>query len=224
MRSAVLACAIVAAGATLGGAALADDSRGSTPSTFVELEASDGRATLSRRVGTGFVASESPFLGMRHVQYGGVWEDVCLAPCTRAVSSDAVYRIEGEGLWPSGSFRLPAGSVGLRARMGSRGGLLGGVLLTVTGGGLTLMGGMLLAFSALPIDSTGPHGQPRGSAPNLLLPTALVVLGLGAIGLTTGIVLWSGNTSTVTDEHGQVVGRIAPPARAWALTPTGLAF
>ena len=169
----------------------------------MHLEADDPRATLSIRRGTGIV-DDGPFMRPR---FGTIWEDVCVAPCDRAVDGRGVYRVDGEGLMPSGSFRLPAGNVDLRARTGSKGGWVGGLLLTSLGAGFTLAGAMTAGFSTIPVDSTSGNVESQRSARAFLLDFGLVALGIGVVSVVTGVALLVGNTTHVTD------GRAAHPRR-----------
>jgi hypothetical protein len=193
-----------------------------TADSFVVLEADDPRAALARRVGTGLtIEGSSP---LTRVRVGTLWDDVCVTPCQKHVDTTAVYRIEGEGIWPSSSFRLAEGTTVLRARTGSRTGLLGGAMLTLAGGGLTLVGGMVAAFSALPIDSNGDAESQRDTR-RAVLVTGLVLLGVGVVSLVSGIALWVTNTTSVTDARGTVLGGGSRLHHAaWSLTPQGLTF
>ncbi len=194
-------------------------------SAFVHLDASDARATLSREVGSGYVMPDHSPFAARRLQYGSLWETVCVMPCLQGVSTSAVYRVEGDGILPSSSFRLDPGPVHLYAKTGSRGGLLGGVLLTMLGGGSTLMGGALLGLSTLSLQSTPSQAESAQNAKHTLFTMGLVMLGTGAVELATGIVLWSRSRTTVTDEGGKVVGGTRPPPRrGLSLTPNGLVF
>jgi hypothetical protein len=191
-----------------------------TAATLVRIEADDPRAVLSHRTGTGLTLS--PY-GSR-AQYGTLWEDVCAVPCEREVDSTRTYRIEGEGVWPSGAFRLRPGPETLHVKTGSRGGLVAGLVLTVIGGTFALNGGVFAAVSTIPVDTSAPNVQEQRQTRNAFLAVGVVQLVLGVVGLGVGIPLWASNTTTVTDDTGQTIGALRGCTHAPCFTPAGIAF
>jgi hypothetical protein len=177
--------------------------RAAAPAARVELDADDARATLSRHVGTG--ALFVPYRSRPKIV--AQWEDVCLAPCGRDVDTRALYRVDGEGLAPSGSFFLPPGPVRLRAQTGRLVGRAVGVAFTALGASYAPTGAVFLGLSALPGD-TRPTFRALGGT----------FLGLGVVALAVGVPLLVANTTRVTDASGRAVGR------PWSLTPLGLVF
>lgn len=162
------------------------------PSTVVQLDADDHRATIERRVGT-----VSPS-GMPLVETGlfsvGQWEHACVSPCTVKLDPRYAYRVAGDGLVPTDSFALPRGGDRVRvdAKMGSSTGRVAGVL--TVGGGLLTMGAGALALIATPI----LHSEDVGSEG---FRTAVTVGGVGAVSIgavavAIGTYLWFTNGST----------------------------
>ena len=199
---------LTASAAILVVVAVARPSRADDPPARVRIDADDPRAILSMRVGTGLVDG-GPYTRMR---YGTVWQDVCATPCNREVDSTRTYRIEGEGIWPSDGFRLSPGPANLHVKAGSRSGVIGGAFLTLLGGGLTLMGGLVLGFSTLPVDPGSPDAQKQRDAKATFLTIGIVQLAVGIVSLAAGIPLWASSTTSVTDDSGRTVGQLRP---AW---------
>jgi hypothetical protein len=192
---------------------------GDASMALVELDATDPRATLSRYVGSGF----SGRLGSSRVQYGSLWENICVAPCGTDVSTRAVYRVEGDGIWPSSSFVLSAGPTLLHVKAGASRAVLGGAVLAATGGGFALMGGMFLGLSAIPVDRSQPDVARQEQTKGAFVTVGAVLLTAGLVGLVTGVAICAGNLTTVTDERGRVIGTARAP-RAGSLTPAGVLF
>lgn len=163
-----------------------------SPSTVVQLDADDHRATIERRVGT-----VSPS-GMPLVETGlfsvGQWEHACVSPCTVKLDPRYAYRVAGDGLVPTDSFSLPRSGDRVRvdAKMGSSTGRVAGVL--TVGGGILALGAGALALIATPI----LHSEEVGSEG---FRTAVVAGGIGAVSIgavavAIGSYLWFTNGSS----------------------------
>lgn len=112
------------------------------------------------------------------VQRASDGEDVCHAPCDRALEPD-VYRASGDGVRASNDFRIPSRSEPLKVRVEtkSNSGFVTGVVLTSLSG-LFLVGGLTM-FAA----SLGMNGSFQDLGAALLIDGgAIAVLG-GSIGM-----------------------------------------
>lgn len=184
----------VAAPASPPGAASAPPApaQSTAPSTVVQLDADDHRATIERRAGT-----VSPS-GMPLVETGlfsvGQWEHACVSPCTVKLDPRFAYRVAGDGLVPTDSFSLPRSGDRVRvdAKMGSSTGRVAGVL--TASGGILALGAGALALIATPI----LHSEDVGSEG---FRTAVVAGGIGAVSIgavavAIGSYLWFTNGSS----------------------------
>jgi hypothetical protein len=183
-------------------------------SVALTLDADNPRVTLSRRVG------ELPF--GRRLQMQGLWEDMCLAPCGDTLPLRALYRIDGEGITPSGSFFLDPRGGRLHVQAGSANQRAWGLVLTLIGSSFVLAGGMTAAFSLIPEDHSSPSAAAQSRDAHIAFEwTGGALLVTGAVALVFGIPMLASSGTTVTDDAGHDVAAARPKIY---LTPTGLAF
>jgi hypothetical protein len=196
-----------------------------TSIVYVKIDADDPRTTLSQRAGTGLTSDEAAPFASRRFRYGTIWDEVCATPCEQRVDATRTYRIDGEGVWPSGPFRLPPGGEELHVKTGSRGALVGGMVLTLVGGSMVLMGSLFAGIgAALPADAGSPEAQKQRDAKGVFLTVGVVQLAIGLVSVAVGIPLWASNTTTVTDDRGNTIGLGPRSKQSWTLTPAGLVF
>jgi hypothetical protein len=134
-------------------------------------------------------------------QVGAQWIGMCNAPCDRDLPLDAVYRMAGNGVRNSHTFRLSATRPGERiiiaVNPASKGGFVGGIVLVSIGAPVLILGGFVLLIAAA-IDAT--PGQPETGAAKAVGWTMAAV---GAIGVVGGIVLIVNNASTGVDQFNE---------------------
>jgi hypothetical protein len=163
-------------------AVTAPTSSASSAATRVTLRANDTRAALEKQTGT---------------VLGGIstWQTVCTAPCGISVDANGVYRVAGDGLWPSGSFSLGTGrdEVTLDSRSGNFVMRVGGMVLALGGGAAAALGGGSLA-AGVALDQSGT-GSPllRDS----LKYGGIAVTSLGVLGAVLGAYLYFSNGTHV---------------------------
>jgi hypothetical protein len=111
-------------------------------SATVHIKTNDPAATLTRQTG------HADLVGYGHKRTYfdtvTVWQNVCRAPCDQPVDRSGDYAVHGNGITPSGLFRLPpSGPVILRVRAGRSGVRLGSTL-TLSLGSMGLVVGVIL--------------------------------------------------------------------------------
>ena len=130
-------------------------------------------------------------------QSSGQWVGMCNAPCDQEMALDANYRIGGDGVRRSGTFRL-AGKNGdhvfINVSTASKSGFVGGIVLISVGAPAFLIGGLVLLVVAA-IDAT-PGAGDTGSAKII----GWSMFGGGAAAVVLGIVLLSTNGHTSMDQ------------------------
>ena len=149
------------------------------------------------------------------------WRQVCHAPCQASVDPYATYKVGGDGLTESRSFTLPAGGpISLKARTGSRGASIGGVL-SIGLGGIMIFGGVALMGLGMTQKNFGgtesffADTRARGDT---LLKAGGVVMALSPIPIIAGVVTILRNRTLVRIEGGR------HRAPQFSPTPGGLAF
>lgn len=129
---------------------------------------------------------------------GREWRFACEAPCDIALDLDKSYRIVGDGVRASPTFRIaaaPGGRVVLDVATASKAGLVGGIVLASLGGPVMLVGGIVVAMSSI----TGSANANR---------TGWIVFGVGAGSLVGGIILIVANGRThVVQSNGNMLAR-----------------
>jgi hypothetical protein len=120
------------------------------------------------------------------------WEPVCVAPCSLRLDPNAIYRVGGGGVAPSGAFALPHGGDPLRLHVHAGSSFLhdGGIVLTVLGAGSVLAG---IAIAGASTAAADPAGTVKAGA---------VFFAPGALALVVGAVLWLTNGSSVVADDG----------------------
>lgn len=127
------------------------------------------------------------------------WERVCSSPCDVDVPVEGRYRINGDGVHRSRSFRLepsPQGEVTLDVEPGSSLAHTGGVVMLILGLPTTAVGALMLIVSLLP------------SGGDLFAPGAGVFLGGAAITVGGAVLIKTNRTSV------EQTAQVAPPAGA----------
>jgi hypothetical protein len=126
----------------------------------------------------------------------GDWEMACWAPCRRGQDPNQAYRVAGRGLYPSDPFRLPAGApqVEIKARMGSKGARIAGIVMVAGGlAGFALNGLVLMAVD----DSSSPYDQKKVDKGPLV--AGMVIGGLVAL---VGLMIGAGaHTKVAVQDH-----------------------
>ena len=136
------------------------------------------------------------------------WRPVCVAPCKADLPHMATYRIRGEDIWTSDTFKLPLtkSEFFVSADAGSKSARIVGIVLTSVGGALTLAGHQVVEKNTGGVEAAGK-----------------VVLGGGVVMLLVGIVLTVSNGTDVS-----VVGRRGsarvPIVESFSWTPNGFVF
>jgi hypothetical protein len=123
------------------------------------------------------------------------WHTVCTSPCDREVSIDGDYRIAGDGVHASRPFQIEARAgqrVVMEVDAGSRGGFVGGIVLTAASPGIALAG---IGIAALAEHSKTASDVGLG-----------LVLG-GVVGLVIGLVM----LGTSITSQSQQIQNSAPP-------------
>jgi hypothetical protein len=158
---------------------------------------------------------------------GSEWETICASPCDAEVPLGSDVRIGGEGIRTSRPFHLnaaPGERVELVVNAGTRGGFVGGIILTSVGPIVSLIGAVVLvaASEQNQLDSLVVDGvaQQNTTTTNTTgAKTVGVVLVIGGIALTIGgILMLTGNARTHVQEGPLSV--TPRPQDAWLRAPT----
>ncbi len=155
------------------------------------------------------------------------YEPLCTAPCSVGADPNGIYQIAGEGITPSGKFRLSnPNDVDLRVHAGSSSKRWWGWTSTAFGAGFLTAGGTMLLLGALtdPKADSPDYASEKDRA-STYKNIGYIGLGTGAALLTLGIVLIATSGTSVTTASGQDVARRAPhrPGKL-SLTPNGFTF
>ncbi len=143
------------------------------------------------------------------------WATMCTAPCDQEVPLAGSYRLAGDGIRASRTFKL-AGKAGdkvyIQADPASRGGFVGGIVLISVGAPVLVIG----AFVELVVGVINAASRVDGSYTDTsgAQIVGLSMMGLGVAGIITGIVLVAGNGSTKLD---QTIASPGAPKAAAAL-------
>jgi hypothetical protein len=147
------------------------------------------------------------------------WRPVCSGPCDMELSLRAEYRIAGRGLRKSAPFELearPGERIEIDVKVGTTGGLVGGIILVSTGPVVGLIGLALVAVAnadqqtAQSLGQTSQDGTAKGVG---------VVLGIGGLAMTLGGILMIVNNGHT--HLSQEPLRAGPPENdAWLRLPT----
>ena len=138
----------------------------------------------------------------------------CAAPCNKSVDPRFLYRVAGDGITPSPSFRFPPGhsAYKLEVDAGSSSAHTAGVVLTTAGICLAALGGAFLAVAA--VDRESPAVVPTAGA---------VGGGVGLISMAVGIPLWLSSGTSVRVDAAMNEPEIRPPA-GMAFRAQGITF
>lgn len=127
-----------------------------------------------------------------------VWTSVCVSPCDKSLPTNRLYRIAGEGVRSSRavSFRgEPEGShVYLNANVGTKGGFVGGIVLTSIGTAAAAVGATLVLLSQN--DGRYALATTTRTTNKDLLAGGLITMGAGVAMLIPGIILTVKHAST----------------------------
>jgi hypothetical protein len=172
--------------------------------------------------------TDNPNVRIDRVVEGTSVGTVCFAPCRKVLPRSNAYVITGDGVHPTSSFVLPDDrqQLTLDVHAGSSvNRTVGAAVLLV--GGITAYLGLFAAeiYTLGAIDSSPSSSSSRRDAST----GALLVTGLGIVGVVTGIFLISSSRTTVVSSTGNSFSDGAParPARhrpAVAVTARGLEF
>ncbi|MEO7112856.1 MAG: hypothetical protein ABI183_20605 [Polyangiaceae bacterium] len=131
----------------------------------------------------------------------GTWATMCSSPCDQELPLAGAYRLAGSGVRASRSFKLvghPGDHVTISADPSSKGGFAGGIVLISVGVPVFVIGcfvelvvAIVNAGSKIDNDYTDTSGAQI---------VGLSMMGLGAAGVVTGIVLIVNNGSTHLDQ------------------------
>ena len=123
------------------------------------------------------------------------WEPVCVAPCELRLDPNAVYRVGGGGVAPSGNFPIPRGADSLRLHVhaGSAFWHSAGIVTTILGAASVTAG---LAFTG---------GATVETNPELALREGFAFIVPGVVALVTGAALWIFCGSSVTGDDGRTL-------------------
>lgn len=164
---------------------------------FVHVESDWSEVELQRvegEIGGGIYTSKNQIGPQTLSKY------MCEAPCDKLVDGRDGNRFffSAPGMMPSRQFRLEQrdGYITARVHGVSLGRILGGVLLTTTGGIFTLSGSMLFGFSFLPGTPTAKNPDPDRAASSMRT-ASLVIGGIGIGTLVTGIYMVSAGQTKV---------------------------
>ncbi len=156
------------------------------------------------------------------------WDSVCTSPCDTELPLDAEYRIAGEGVRNSAPFQLSARAgerVELAVNTASKGGFVGGIVLTSLGPVTSLIGAVVLVAvnqsEQIAAEQASFGGTPSTTTTqnNAGAKTVGVVLIIGGIAMTIGgILMLTGNAHTHLDQG--PIGTAPRSQDAWLRTPT----
>lgn len=131
------------------------------------------------------------------------WTSVCQSPCDKALPIDRAYRIAGDGVRSSRpvSFRgEAAGShVYLNANVATKGGFVGGIVLTSIGTATIGVGALLVLVSYHGGSSPSGYSFSKTQDPGLQA-AGLITMGAGVAMLVPGIVMTVKHASTKVNQ------------------------
>ncbi|MHB8417162.1 MAG: hypothetical protein ACYDCL_03740 [Myxococcales bacterium] len=137
-------------------------------------------------------------------------QPLCQVPCNLEVDVNAQYRIDGDGVNPSGAFWLPKEpSVALNVKAGSKGMRIAGKILTWVGAGFTTAGLVSFGLSAL---ASAPTAKTTGDPVDVFLDGGLLLTGVGVPMLVAGTIMWASSGTQITTDTGQTLGSLERPS------------
>lgn len=188
------------------------------PQVAIDFRADDDRAKLQK-------------LGK-----DGEWFDACQSPCRGRVSATGIYRVGGDGIRRSESFKLTHDGTRIDASVGTTGRTVGGAILGIGGGAVAYVGLIMLLVGAStePQTSSGGPSRPltNDERSDLMTVGSLMLLGGAGAGVG-GLLILLNNQTDVTFSQGRAARPAAPGAsagraislgRGFYLTERGLAF
>lgn len=134
--------------------------------------------------------------GYQHIES---WEVACVAPCDTVVDPASIYRINGSGVATSYDFTLPQGRAALRMHLVPRWEVVhgGGVVLTIVGALVTLLGASSLVSAPVVSDAAASSDLRVGG---------WIGVGVGAAMMAVGIPLWITNHSFARTDDCRTLG------------------
>lgn len=151
------------------------------------------------------------------------YDIICIAPCDAVVTPGGGYRVSGEGLRSSKHFEIGQGAHSIDAELGSNLRTGGALVFTALGGSAMFLGGV---FAAVGTRTATDYGSGTGKTTThedtTWRDTGLVLLGIGAVSLVVGLVLFANNANSVKLDDREVATR--KPSSDFAWTPTGFVF
>jgi hypothetical protein len=187
------------------------------PQVAIDFRADDDRAKLQK-------------LGK-----DGEWFDACQTPCRGRVSATGTYRVGGDGIRLSESFKLTGDAMRIDASVGTRGRTVGGAILAIGGGAVAYVGALVFLLGAAEAASRGDDtSRPLTDDERSDLRTVGGVMFLAGAGAGIGgLLMLLNNQTEVTFSHGPAgrpaargpaSGRAISLGRGFYLTDRGLAF
>lgn len=156
--------------------------------------------------------------------HGREWDAICTSPCDAEVPLGLQVRIAGDGIRNSKPFMLNARAgerVELVVNTGTRGGFVGGIVLTSVGPVVSLIGAVVLV-AASQVDQLNAEtsiGTVQQQSNTGGAKAVGVVLVIGGIAMTIGgILMLTGNAHTHVQE--EPMSGAPRPQDAWLRAPT----
>ena len=144
---------------------------------------------------------------------------MCTAPCDVVVPSAFGYRLNGEGLRPSGKFTLDVGTHVIDADLGSKTSWSMAPWFVI--GGLALAaGGGVMAWKGTNDASSSSTATVEGDT--TLRDVGYVVLGVGVVIALAGTIVLAANGNSVEIDGKAIASRKS--GSGFALTPNGFVF
>ncbi|WP_394830285.1 hypothetical protein LVJ94_27630 [Pendulispora rubella] len=225
--SLLLALPTLAAILTVAPHAAADDAAAapapSPPAAEVRVTSDRENTTLLRlsRAGTGFGSVGGYNVAVAFESY----EPLCTAPCTTSADPNGIYRIAGEGITPSSTFRLPGHThADLRVHAGSSSKRWWGWASTYVGTALVVGGASFLIMDAISPATSYDVNTGKDERKTTFRDIGLIGLVSGAPFLVVGIVMLATSGTDVSTASGETLARHSPRPGKLSLSPTGLVF
>jgi hypothetical protein len=131
----------------------------------------------------------------------GVWATMCSAPCDQEMPLGNAYRLAGSGVRASKSFTLvgrPGDHITITADPSSKGAFAGGIVLISVGVPVFVIGCFVELVVAIVNAGSKIDGEYDDTSGAQIV--GLSMMGLGAAGVVTGIVLIANNGSSHLDQ------------------------
>ncbi|WP_394827890.1 hypothetical protein [Pendulispora albinea] len=229
VRRAFASCALAASALALplcassnaSAADLAPTAAAAAPTTPVRVVSDRPNTTLLR------LSSSGTGYGNGAALVYESFEPLCTAPCTVSVDPNGIYQVAGEGVVPSGKFRMTDRTrMDLRVSAGSTTKRWWGWMLTLFGCSFVALGGSSLLVGSLTGHVSNEVRDKDQAA--TFRDLGIVGIGTGVTFLAIGITMFVTSATDVTTASGQEVARHAPrpdkPAPSLSLAPLGLVF